>query len=483
MSTNPFSVAQNPFTRGVFWGRERELNAIYHYLRSSPPQSCALIGETYSGKTTLLRRLVDGPAADLTATERAIRENYAFVYLDCISYYNSELAKKGAYASLLFWWELYSEVYTKLQPLQRAKLPRPDFSAEKQYLEAGFEIKFELEELIRGYPHYVVIVLDNFEGVANLQRLNSHWLRALCQSTCTLIAASRHLLYLTYQHDALDQRDYSPLWNLFSDPIYLGLMDEEEVASFLKLARASAAKEGRFWQQEDMDFIRRMAGRHPELIRIVCRYLFEYPIYAQQKQEQELLEFKIMRDARPICRQLWFGLNDAELRAEFPLAYAHAKMEHEDQEVSPYQVALREIANRRGVTDNNELHLLLEQRGLIEYYNNKWQLFSEIMKRFVLEKDGPLPDMDRLNDQRHTLAFSYLESKVYDYLHSRLGEVCDRNEIKAAVWQTNVPTNSALQKIIERVREKIEHNAESTFHLVAVRGRGYILRADTPESE
>ena len=477
---------QNPFTRGIFWGRQRELRAIYHYLQSSPPQSCALIGETYSGKTTLLRRLVDVRKVALSIEERAIRENYAFVYLDCIAYYSSELAQKGAYASLLFWWELYSEAYAKLQSPQREKLSRPDFSTERQHLETAFEIKLELEDIIRDYPHHVVIVLDNFEGVANLQRLNSHWLRALCQSTCTLIVASRHLLYLTYQYDARDQQDYSPLWNLFSDPIYLGLMDEDEVTSFLELAHANAAKQNRLWRRGEIDFIRRMAGRHPGLIRLVCRYMFEHPIGALQ--EQELLEFNIVRDARPICRQLWLGLDDTELRIEFPLVYARSKMEHENQGVSPYQAALLEIAYGRKIVENNAF-FLLKQRGLIEYRDNKWQVFSEIMKRFVLERGGYTPvfnvvtQVDKSSDQRHKPAFSYLESKVYDYLYSRLGQVCDRGEIQNAVWQSNIPSNGALQKIIERVREKIENDAESMLHLVAVRGKGYMLRFGTQESE
>ena len=79
--------------------------------------------------------------------------------------------------------------------------------------------------------------------------------------------------------------------------------------------------------------------------------------------------------------------------------------------------------------------------------------------------------------------FSHLEGKVYEYLYSHLGQVCDRGEIKNAVWAANAPSNSALQKIVERVREKIEHGAESTLHLIAVRRRGYMLCYRTLENE
>jgi DNA-binding response OmpR family regulator len=45
------------------------------------------------------------------------------------------------------------------------------------------------------------------------------------------------------------------------------------------------------------------------------------------------------------------------------------------------------------------------------------------------------------------------------------------------VWrEDNMPSNSALQKIIERIREKIEDEPDNPFRLIAVRGRGYMLR-------
>ena len=522
MRTYRFSVAQNPFTRGAFWGRQLELKEIYRHLQSDPPQSCALIGETYSGKTTLLRRLVDA-REPLLPGELAIRKNYTFVYLDCISYDDADLAKMGAYATVLFWWELYSEVYAKLQPVQRRKFPRPDLSTSDRHLEIAFEIKFEIEELIRGHHRSVVIVLDNFEGVASLPRRTSHWLRSLCQLTCTLVAASRHLLYLTYQYDALDRQDYSPLWNLFSDPIYLGLMDKDEVSDFLQTAREHAQKRASFWRQEDIDFVERMAGGHPELLRIVCMHLFEHRAQSQQNQEQRILEFNIARDARPICMRLWTGLNDRALRSELPLVHYPLKTEHENQELSPYQAALLDIVHDREVIESSAF-IVLEQRGLIEYREDKWWIFSTIMERFVLEKEmtlnatisseggehsstlvgqplegyahrrpkdiGAPPfdadtsiQSDRPGEQKQMPTFTYLEGKVYDYLSSHPDQVCDREDIKQAVWPVNAPSNSALQKIIERIREKIEHELENPPHLIAVRRRGYMLRYGILENE
>jgi DNA-binding response OmpR family regulator len=134
------------------------------------------------------------------------------------------------------------------------------------------------------------------------------------------------------------------------------------------------------------------------------------------------------------------------------------------------------------------------------------------MERFVLERESALyatlPAIESQTLERHASVrekdrdtypldssvqndrsgeplpiFTYLEGKVYDYLRSHIDQVCDREEIKKAVWSTNAPGDSALQKIIERIRDKIEHEMENPPHLIAVRRRGYMLRYTTLEDE
>ena len=131
----------------------------------------------------------------------------------------------------------------------------------------------------------------------------------------------------------------------------------------------------------------------------------------------------------------------------------------------------------------------LEQRGLIERANEMWCIFSEVLRQFVLMQEEAieqaktgvptaitsLPGTPTERDDEHSL--TYREGKVYDYLKAHLGEVCDKTEIMQAVWaEDSMPSNSALQKIIERIREKIEDDPDSPYKLIAVRGRGYMLR-------
>jgi DNA-binding winged helix-turn-helix (wHTH) protein len=480
MNSSQFSsLSQNPFSRPAFWGRHNELRTIYKRLLSEPPQCCAIISETSFGKTTLLRNISESQRETIR-DNLGIEYEFTFAYLDCISYI--ELAEMGAYASAKFWWDMYNTLWTKLQIDKRPSLPEPQLSVDHHALiDTAFEIKSELEGLIRTLQCPVIFVLDNFEGIARLPPRDSEWLRAMARLQCAYVVSSRHLLYLLYQYNRESWASPSPLWNLFSDPIYLGLMKEEEAMDFI----FQAGKLENLWKQEDIKFIRRVAGRHPEIIRIACSHLFEQRLhsFSLKTEDYEFLEFSVYRDASAICNKLWHGLADPELNDE-PTIPAYTR---ESPITSPYQKGLIDIAKGCNTTEKKIL-FVLEQRGLIERVNGEWHVFAEVMRQFALQQEQDHKQSE-LNISNQTVtpgdigvpAFAYLEGRVYEYLKSHVGEVCDREDIKRAVWGNNPPTNSALQKIIERIREKIEPDPENPRYLIAVRGQGFMLREDPLE--
>src|SRR5260370_1146038 len=124
---------------------------------------------------------------------------------------------------------------------------------------------------------------------------------------------------------------------------------------------------------------------------------------------------------------------------------------------------------------------------------NFWSLaYTKMRVLFVDCYGGVLPTLSHVSpihvatqistasEQWEPLPLTYLEDKVYTYLKSHTGEVCDREEIKQVVWEReyDLPGNSALQKIIERIREKIEPDPNNPRYLIAVRGQVYMLRED-----
>ena len=472
----------------AFWGRTAELQTIRKHLLSNPPHHCAIIGEASFGRTMLLRFLADGQY-DAISEYQDLRDRFAFVYLDCNVYTSLAMMFYGKrdYVSAQFWWDLYIATLQILMPDASPEISRPEWKSDAK--EGGedkaYEIKNELETLIWECGRHVVIILDNFEGVARLPLQDSEWLRSLTQRLCTYIVSSRYRLYLLYHPEGAGASDNnsdlrrittSPLWNLFSDPIYIGLAAENEVQEFLWRAYELAKEAGRFWMEEDIDAVRKLAGRHPQLLRIACSRLFEWRLQKNKGRSDDFLWSTILQEADSICERLWQGLNDQELYEEIRLAQTPA--ERMAGHLSLPQKELAEIA-RGNVCAESNITFVLEQRGLIEWVDGYWRVFSEAMQKYVLKQVKTYTDSVTSSVPDVPLhSFSKLESQVYCYLLENVGNICSKEDIKTAVWKgkKNVPGDSALQKIIERIREKIESNMEQAeYHLIAVRGQGYML--------
>lgn len=481
----------NPFTQPAFWGRRNELQILRGRLLSAAPQSVPIIGEPFIGKTTLVEYIASNWSKTFIPQKGEC--SFTFVYLDC-SPYVSLAEKMGEYAAALFWQDLYVALCKSLN----ARGEQPPFTVPTIGLEPNalvdiaVDINWHIKDSLQAQQHPVIFVLDNFEGVARLPLHNSEWLRALTKYNCAYLVTSRYLLYLLYQYHPQSWATPSPLWNLFSDPIYLGLMPEQEVDDYLLEAEELARRSGSRWRQGDRAFIREIAGRHPEFIRIACSQLFEHrlPVAASLESgfnegDDTFLPLHIYEETNALCNQLWYGLINPELQNE-PSIPGYSPTSNTF--ISPYQQALIDIAKGRSPADHKIL-FTLKQRGLIERVDGKWRVFAGAMQHFVLEQGKrmqQLPDIGRkqtvaeplkaYGERRDDRSLTYMEGKVYEYLEAHADQVCDREDIKHAVWGNNEISKSALQKIIERLREKIAEDPASSYELVAVRGRGYLLR-------
>jgi DNA-binding winged helix-turn-helix (wHTH) protein len=487
-----YALPQNPFLRPGFWGRQREINVILRHVQSASPHCCALIGETSFGKTSLLRHLA-GAQNQAVVGAAEDEDVWPFVYLDCISYVAVDQLEDQA--SARFWWDLYRATWTQVRQGEQLALSPYRVESGQSALDRAFEIKSDVEDLIREQTRAVVFLFDNFEGIARLPLRDSMWLRSLVQYPCAYVVASRHLLYLLYQYHNESWASPSPLWNLFTDPLYLGLMDEQEVQAFLLHARKQAQCAESLWSVADLDLIQALAGRHPELLRIACARLFERRLPAGVRTSEKDPGEVIYSSVFPICQLLWQSLTDPELW-NTPGVISTDRRSDEKQPLSSYQQLLIDLAHGRQVA--GERLVVLAQRGFVEQSAGSWRVFSDAMRRFVLEQEmqelarraqnlseNTLESLAQsANEQSDVQAFTHLEEKVYRYLRSHVGNVCGRAEIKAAAWdqESESPGNSALQKIIERIRRKIEPEPDNPRYLIAVRGRGYMLRERPPEA-
>ncbi len=498
-----FSPFTNPFTRSAFWGRKKELSIIWGRLLSMPPQSVMVIGEPYMGKTRLVKRLMELPPVD----EQGKEYHFTFVYLDCKRYIelvedwrSTAQADKeqsveqkhergmGNFAAARFWWDLYHILPRSSQGDEQFPEPRRN-EDDTSLIDATYDISIAVEKWVQSQSQPVIFILDNFEGVSRLPLRNSDRLRSLGDN-CAFILTSRYALYILYNYHPASWAQPSPFYNIFSDTVYLGLLPEQEVSKYLAKAAQDAEKSGSHWQPQDAAFIRKMAGRHPELLRIACARVFEERFSSQPTSETEAQDYKflalrLVQDGRQLCKQLWEGLANPELYGL--VRSPDVTIKEENHLLSPYQSTLLDIAHGRVASDTKIL-FELEQRGLIEGGNEKWCIFSDVLQQFVLlqeEATGKTNSGGKAaasfsgtpSERDDERPLTFMEGKVYDYLKAHLDDVCDKAEIMQAVWgEHNMPSSSALQKIIERIREKIEDDADSPYKLIAVRGRGYLLR-------
>lgn len=289
----------------------------------------------------------------------------------------------------------------------------------------------------------------------------------------------------------------SALWSLFDGVVYLGLLSEADTQAVILQTTTHPQRD--LFSTEDVAFIRHLAGRHPDLLTITCEHVYDWYRAGGGPLDQAgrtKLTRQVYEAAMPLCLALW----------ESTLAAGPVEQE----------VLWTLVQGRQPISDDQVAVLhQLERRGLVERNGYPWRIFAEIMRQFVQqqrEQRAPVPrpaqqDGRELNgghgeatsvfavtvplavganeaalmvqeEPELPPAFTHLEGEVFAYLQAHAGVVCDREAIKRAIWQDTPPSDSALQKIIERIRDKIEPDPRNPRRLIAVRGQGYMLRLD-----
>jgi len=80
---------------------------------------------------------------------------------------------------------------------------------------------------------------------------------------------------------------------------------------------------------------------------------------------------------------------------------------------------------------------------------------------------------------RNLVSFSPKEQALFDLLHRNAGRVCSKQEIAEAVWpeyQAEV-YDYQIERLVKRLRERLEPDPRNPALLLTVRGRGYKLVA------
>jgi len=442
--------------------RRMDLAFVLDCVHDARP--CAIVGLSNTGKSWLLRTLcqreiqVDhlGPRID----------EYLFVYIDCNSML--ELSEQGFYEVVL---RATRDVLTR-NGVEEALLSETELHY-RGVIEAEhtFHVPLSFNEAIvalsERLQRCIVFLFDEFDEpfaaldgrvFLNLRALKDRYGAGLCYVTAT-----EKPLNATRQ-----EADVSEFSELFAGRTrWLSVLDRDDAT---RIIEAQAIAEGVTLENDQVGFVLRQAGGHPGLIQAATQVLLRVEVGAPQDlRERGLTLARDTLDSAPIvhteCAKLWEQLEEGEREALMRL------------------VTL-------GTEQVNEARIQsLQCKGILSETTQSPTIFGQLFERFTrrqrLIREGAVRgvqvDVDSGDvwvDGVPAPTLTDLEYRLLLLLYGRLDKICDKYQIVEAVWgETYIDQvdDARIEKLISRLRAKLEQDPSTPYYLITVRGRGYKL--------
>ena len=218
------------------------------------------------------------------------------------------------------------------------------------------------------------------------------------------------------------------------------------------------------------------AGGHPGLIQAVAYVVMEIESGAPAQYTQQALSMagdalENHRLVRTELGKLWKHLLPAERDAVMRFA---ARGVAGVAEIEQRDLLLRGLL----VDDGNQLRLFA---GLFENYARRQSLVQQDMP------DGVRVDIDAGTVWVHgseVESLTELEYRLLLLLYGRLDKICDKAQIVEAVWGQEYlgdVDDARIEKLVSRLRAKLEIDPANPRFISTVRGRGYRLNRSNVE--
>jgi two-component system response regulator RegX3 len=138
-----------------------------------------------------------------------------------------------------------------------------------------------------------------------------------------------------------------------------------------------------------------------------------------------------------------------------------------------------------------DLVQLLLQKGLLtEDEQGNLKIFGKLFEDFIRRqqlvyeepKQGILIDIESGEvyiDGKTIEPLTSLEYRLLLLLYGNIDKICDKYRIVEAVWGEDYieeVDDARIEKLVSRLRQKIEPNPSEPSYLITVRGRGYRLQ-------
>ena len=442
--------------------RRLDIQNLLQFLYSG--QCVQVVGFSNVGKSSLLRLLAQPDVWTQELGEAG--QEFLAVYVDCNRML--DMSDQGFYELVLRCLQETSPNLAALPELQSAyeMLVAP---ASEFQVPLGFTRG--VTAVLQATAHKVIFLFDEFdEPFAKLDSRVFLNLRAM---------RDRHnikLTYVTATNQPLSVPDAAPhvteFCELFAPRTWflapLTRMDVERMAR-----RYMDAYEAEF-SQADFDFIYHWAGGHPPLVESVCINLDAALENAQGMRTNEHWELH-----QNVARQL---SNDERIKDECAKLW-HCCTPEEQSEL----IALCHTPQQP--TNQNVLANLM-RRHLVLRVENHYQIFCRLLQEFVRRKTVTQPSVptrlwvnvesgDVLVDGKPVETLTSLEYRLMLLLFYNVDKIVDRYQLVTEVWgeeYLDEVEDARIEKLISRLRQKIEPDPSNPRFLVTVRSRGYRLQ-------
>lgn len=438
---------------------------IQHIIQHLYNLNCVeVIGFSNIGKSALLRILAQ---ADVWTQELGEAGNeFLPIYIDCNRML--EMSDHGFYEVVL---RCLQESNPHIASLPELVGAYETLVAPSSEFQVPLSFNRGLTSVLQSTRRKLILLFDEFDEpfsqIHSRVFLNLRALKDRYKTTLAYVTATVQPLTIQRPEDHCGE-----FCELFSHHTwYLAPLTRPDVERFVH--NYSNVHEVNF-QSADIDFIYEWAGGHPRLLEGICRLLTEvveiadpvvdaverwqlYRRVARQLRADEYLQLE--------CAKIWEKCSTAEQSELLGLF----RSDHE-----PDQVVLTQLIRQ---------HLLFKVEG-------KPQFFSRLLSEFVQRKavhttlDNAtalwvdVSSGEVLVNGKPVDTLTNLEYRLMLLLFQNPDKIIDKYQIVSHVWgeqYIDEVDDARIEKLVSRLRQKIEQDAGAPHFLTTVRGRGYKL--------
>jgi hypothetical protein len=441
----------------------RREDGSYILQRVTDGDCAAVVGVSNTGKSHLLRTLASEKAQQEMLGKQAA--DFIFVYVD----FNLmlEATEQGFYEVILRCLkEELPQHDSQDQFMGRLQAAYSTLVAPPSAFQISLSFSEGLTAVCQGTSKKLVLLFDEFdepfEQIEGRVYLNLRALKDKYRQGLTYVTASDRRLSGIRRGRDVDE--FVELFEPFTR--FLGPLVASDVDSLIAWV---ADQEGYTFDDEDRAFLRHHADGHLGLLLAVCRALGDVTGEPVRDAGQDWLIHRQVREqldrdlnVQGECRKLWDDLTEAQQDALMAVVGGEEEVEER---------ALESLRLKGVVHAGDELLLSPVFEGFVRR--------QRLTRR--RRHEGVRVDVESGTvwvDAHQASTLTDLEYRLLLLLYGRLNKICDKYQIVEAVWgeeYIDQVDDARIDKLLSRLRAKVEPDPRNPRYIVTVRGRGYKL--------